>query len=318
MQLYPLTFTPKLCPKIWGGRRLAQWGKALPAGAAIGESWDIYDRPGDSALVASGPLAGTSLQQLMREWGPRLLGQKEFEKGHETFPIMTKFIDASEALSVQVHPDDDQALRLGGAAESGKTELWVVVEAAPGSKVVAGMKPGSGRKEFLEALKAGQLEGVLNEFEVKAGDTIFIPAGRVHAIGKGCLIAEIEQNSETTLRVYDYQRLENGKLRELHVEQALECIRFEGPIAAMPGLHGPGPVHSDYFHVERLDLQARTPLKNTQACFQILIFLAGEASLRTQAGLHAFQAGDTVLVPAELDAVLEPGPAGASLLWAKP
>jgi mannose-6-phosphate isomerase len=320
MKLYPLHFVPKLSPKIWGGRLLEKFGKQLPPGVAIGESWDLYDRPEASARVASGPLQGQTLQQVMKEWGPALLGTREFEKGHEQFPLMVKWIDAHEALSVQVHPDDDQALRMVGPHETGKTEMWVVLEAQIGAKVVAGLKDGCSRADFAKALQAGNLEPVLKEFEVQPGDSIYIPAGRVHAIGKGCLIAEIQQNSDTTWRVYDYQRLENGRPRELHVEQALECIRFDADFSRLPALQpSSAPVVSDYFKVERLELKGAMALKNPDACFQILLCVQGEAVLVTPSGRDILKPGDTVLIPAVLDASLEAGStASASLLWVRP
>lgn len=298
---------------------MERFGKRLPLDAAIGESWDLYDRPGSSAVVAEGALKGQTLQQLVKEWGPSLLGVKEFEKGHEHFPLMIKWIDAHEALSVQVHPDDDQALRMVGPHELGKTEMWVVLEAEPGATVVAGLKAGCTREKFFEALKEGKLESALRQFKVKPGDSVFIPAGRVHSIGKGCLILEVQQNSDTTWRVYDHNRLEDGRgTRELHVAQAMECIHFNDD--QLPDLQAQGVmVASDYFKVERLELERAMPLKNPDACFQILLGIQGEATVVTRAGKKMIRRGDTVLLPAILDATLEPASGSeAALLWVKP
>jgi mannose-6-phosphate isomerase len=318
MDLYPLRFQPKLLPKIWGGQRLKAWSKSLPAGQALGESWEIYDRPGDSALVASGPLKGQSLQELIKEFGPRLLGQREFEKGHAFFPLMLKLIDANEALSVQVHPDDEQALRMVGPHELGKTEMWLVLEAAQGASVVAGFKPGVTREAFSAALKEGKLEGVLQEFPVKAGDRIFIPAGRVHAIGKGCLMAEVQQNSDTTYRVYDYGRLENGKPRDLHVKEALECIRFDAAMASLPKLAPPGPVTCDYFHVELIEAGKRQALRSPEPSFQILLGIQGRARIHSASATEELGPGDALLIPASVDAGFEALEAGTKLLLARP
>ena len=313
MELYPLSFSPKLLPKIWGGRRLERYGKALPQGEAIGESWELYDRPDASAVVDSGPLQGQTLHQIMQEFGPRLLGQTEFEKGHSYFPLMVKMIDAQEALSVQVHPDDAQALRMVGPQELGKTEMWVIVEAEPGSKIVAGLKAGSTRQEFSKALQSGQLDAFLQEAEVRPWDRVFLPAGRLHAIGKGCLVAELQQNSDTTWRVYDYGRLENGKPRALHISQALECLRFDPEMDALPALAAPGPLNCQYFKSEILEPGAKRALK--AGAFQILLGLEGQAKLSGAFGKINLNAGSTLLIPASVELHLE---AGGRLLWAMP
>lgn len=264
MDLSPLSFIPKLSPKIWGGRRLQAYCRGVSFQEKIGEAWCLYDRPGESALVAEGPFKGRNLNSLMMEYGPRLLGSREFDKRPAHFPLMVKLIDAHEALSIQVHPDDDQAARMVGAYEPGKTEMWVLMEAEAGAKVCAGLRPGLGRKDLEGAIKAGNFAPILNEFEVRPGDAIFLPAGRIHAIGQGCLLAEIQQNSDTTYRVWDYGRLENGKPRALHTGPALECARYE----ALPDLAQPQPrpieggrcetlVSCPQFKVERLMLQSR-------------------------------------------------------------
>jgi len=326
MQLGPLQFEPKLSPKVWGGSRLARYGKALPQGKAIGESWDLYDRPGESAVVAQGPFKGSTLNALMAEFGPGLLGAAAFEAGARYFPLMVKLIDAQDALSVQVHPDDAQALSMVGPDELGKTEMWVVLEAEPGSRMCAGLKRGCDREQFAQALRAGKLEGLLNEFEVKAGDVIFVPAGRVHAIGKGCLVAEIQQNSDTTWRVYDYGRLENGKPRDLHVSQALDCIRFDPEMAGMPSLAPSRRISGEetllvecpYFTVRRLELKAPYALPRAGECYQILTVLGGELRLSSGESRLQLQRGATVLIPAGLSCALEPLGGPASLLWTRP
>ncbi|MES2201896.1 MAG: type I phosphomannose isomerase catalytic subunit [candidate division FCPU426 bacterium] len=319
MKLGPLTFIPKYSPKPWGGRRLERLGKTLPPGESIGESWEIYDRPEASSVVAEGPWRGSTLEQMMKEWGPRLLGPREFDKHYERFPLMVKFIDAREALSVQVHPDDDQALRLVSPHELGKTEMWSVLEADPDSSVVAGLKRGTDREIFLAALKAGKLDGVLNQVPVKPGDVVFIPAGRVHAIGAGCLIAEIQQNSDTTFRVYDYGRLEkDGKPRDLHLGPALECIRFDDEMAELPGIQPLADLECPYFRVERLAPMGRQVLASHEPCFQILLGIGGEIGLHCDGQALRLKAGSTVLIPADLTPVLENATPGAALLRVRP
>lgn len=315
MKLEPLIFEPKLVPKIWGGRKLAAWGKRLPEGVAVGESWDVYDRPQESARVARGAFKGQTLSALMAEFGPALLGQRLFEQSPPRFPLMVKIIDANEALSVQVHPDDGQALRMVGPHELGKTEMWVVLEAEPGARMTAGLKPGTTRQSYLQALKDQKLERVLNEFEVKAGDMIFVPSGRVHAIGKGCLVAEIQQNSDTTWRLYDYNRLENGKPRELHLSQGLECIRFDAEMLGMPSLQAPPLVQCPYFSVSRLELTSSFSPPPGGHSFHLISCLGGSLKILADGQATALSKGETALIPASLKWALE---GQASLLWSRP
>jgi mannose-6-phosphate isomerase len=326
MELGPLVFKPKLSPKIWGGQRLGRYGKEFPGGQAIGESWDVYDRPGDSALVSGGPFAGQSLSALMAEFGPRLLGAEAFEQGPKFFPLMVKLIDANESLSVQVHPDDAQAARMVSADELGKAEMWVVLEAAPGATLVAGLRPGATREAFLGALKSGRLEEILNAFPVKSGDVVYVPAGRVHAIGKGCLVAEIQQNSDATWRIHDYGRLENGKPRDLHLSQAMECIRFDQAMQAMPSLVEPRRlseaeellIESPYFRVSRLSPQGQFKPALSPPSFHLLTAIKG--AIKVLAGNEPLELaqGSTALLPALLSWSVEASQLGSQALWSRP
>jgi mannose-6-phosphate isomerase len=300
MKLGPLQFVPKLFPKIWGG-----------------ESWHLYDRPGDSARVAQGPFQGQTLNALMREFGPGLLGPDEFAKEPSLFPLAFKVIEANEALSVQVHPGDEEAARLEGPGASGKSEMWLLARAEPGARMTAGLRPGTTRERFLEALKAGRLEGVLNEFAVKTGDMIDVPAGRVHAIGKGCRVAELQQNSDTTYRIYDYGRLESGKPRPMHLSQALECINFDDTLDGPPS-QGRDLVEGPYFKAKRLSLDGAFRPPAAGPAFHILSCLEGAVLLESEAAPLKLSRGDTVLLPAPLLWGLKSAEGPASLLWGRP
>ena len=190
MDLCPLVFEPRLVNKLWGGRQLESLGKALPAGASVGESWEVFDDAEGSAVVIDGPARWRTLRELSREWGEGLCGQGR-EAWAARFPLLIKLLDASADLSVQVHPDDRLARVLEGPGAIGKSEVFVVLRAQPGACMYSGWKPGVGEAEVRAALDAGNLEQLLNRVEVAAGDVLDIPAGRPHAIGAGCLVAEV-------------------------------------------------------------------------------------------------------------------------------
>jgi mannose-6-phosphate isomerase len=222
--LYPLTFRPLLKPRLWGGRALADlYGKPLPPDAPIGESWEISDRPDDVSGIANGPLAGRDLRWLMEHHAPEVLGAATAPDGR--FPLLVKILDAREILSVQVHPPPRVAAQLGGEP---KTELWYVTRAASGAELFAGLKAGVTRLEFERQLRAGGVAACLHQVPVRAGDAMFLPSGRIHALGADVVIFEIQQNSDTTYRVFDWNRRgPDGQPRELHIEQALACIDFD-------------------------------------------------------------------------------------------
>jgi mannose-6-phosphate isomerase len=203
---YPIVLEPRLLEKPWGGRRMETvLGRPLPPRVRIGESWEVDDRGGGSSVVRNGPLAGRTLADL---------------RGDTPFPLLVKILDATKPLSVQVHPDAAAAARLGSEA---KTECWFVLHAEPGARVGRGLKDGTTKDDLARAVADGSVESVLHWFEVASGDTIFVPAGTVHTIGAGVLLAEVQQNSDTTYRLFDW-----GSARELHVREALESTHF-GP-----------------------------------------------------------------------------------------
>lgn len=221
--LYPLVFAPSLKERLWGGRNLESlYGKALPPAVPVGESWEISDRPGDASVITNGPLAGKDLHWLMEHHSAEIMGQAAALNGR--FPLLVKILDAREILSVQVHPPARVAAQLGGEP---KTELWYVTQAAPGTRLSAGLKAGVTRAEFERRLRDGTVAGCIHEMPVRAGDAMFLPSGRIHALGANLVIFEIQQNSDTTYRVFDWNRVgADGRPRELHVDPALACIDF--------------------------------------------------------------------------------------------
>jgi mannose-6-phosphate isomerase len=263
--LYPLTFTPVLKDYIWGGRNLEHlFGRSLPPGH-IAESWDIAAHEDGTTVVDNGRFANKTLTDLQAELGLDLIGRNcawAYERGK--FPLLIKLLDAQQHLSVQVHPDDDYAQKYEGN-ELGKTEMWVVLHAEPEAAVILGVKAGTTPELFRLAIAGGRLEPYLHHIPVQAGDVVCVPAGSLHAILGGLVIAEIQQNSNTTYRVYDWNRLQNGQPRPLHVDKALDVINFE---QVEPGLCQPeliaddGQVrryqlcHNRYFVTERVEMAA--------------------------------------------------------------
>jgi mannose-6-phosphate isomerase len=222
--LYPLTFHPIFKERIWGGREIEKlYGKKLPAGRLIGESWEISDRPNDESIVANGTFAGKSLRWLMENHAHELLGDAS-PAVENRFPLLIKILDARERLSLQVHPPAHKVAELKGEP---KTEMWFIADAAPSAELFVGLKHGVTRAEFERKISDGGVAGCFHRVPVRAGDTMFLPSGRVHAIGSGLVIFEIQQNSDTTYRVFDWNRVGlDGKPRELHIAQSLASIDF--------------------------------------------------------------------------------------------
>jgi mannose-6-phosphate isomerase len=304
--LYPLRFAPILRRLIWGGRRLGTvLHKPIGEAADYAESWEISDYRDAVSVLENGPLAGSTLRELIEWYGPRLLGSALPVLEH--FPLLVKYIDAHQDLSVQVHPDDEKGKRLAG--DSGKTETWVILQADPGSVIYAGLKHGVGRSELAEAIRAGRLEPLLHQVPARAGDCLLIESGTVHAIGAGVLLAEIQQTSDATFRVYDWGRVgPDGKPRTLHVDQALESIDFDrGPVEPIvpqiePLLAGGSCEHlsrSAYFALDRLHLVQSSAVGRSDR-FTILMGLAGAFEVRYQSQSTRVEFGQTVLLPTEL------------------
>jgi mannose-6-phosphate isomerase len=285
--LYPFIFQPILKERIWGGHELERlYAKPLPPGKLIGESWEISDRPGDASVIANGPLAGKTLCWLMENHAAEILGgAKSAAEGR--FPLLCKILDAREKLSLQVHPPADKAKKLKGEP---KTEMWFIADAAPDTSLYVGLKRGVTRAEFEKKISDGSVADCFHRIPVHAGDAMFLPSGRVHAIGDGLVIFEIQQNSDTTYRVFDWNRVGlDGKPRELHVAQSLASIDFndfepklveteftaDGKILKRPLVNDP------LFNVEawKLDSNASGLLKPKK--LQIIAVTAGEIEIKS-------------------------------------
>jgi mannose-6-phosphate isomerase len=303
--LDPLRFEPILKRLIWGGRRLGTiLHKPIGPERDYAESWEVADHREDVSRVAEGLLAGSTLRDLIRRLGPSLLGPALGPQ--RQFPLLVKFLDANQVLSVQVHPDDVLGRRL--ANDNGKTETWVIIHAEPGSVIYAGLRPGIGREEFAAALEAGEVEPLLHRFPARPGDCVLIPAGTVHAIGAGVLLAEIQQMSDATFRVYDWGRVgPDGRPRTLHIAEALEATDFtRGPVNPLvPSLE---PIeaglrerlaHCPYFTLERLRLSRPARVGSAER-FTLLLGLGGRADIRHAGVDHRLEFGQTLLLPASL------------------
>jgi mannose-6-phosphate isomerase len=303
--LHPLRFEPIFKRLVWGGRKLATvLRKPIGEGSEYAESWEISDHRLDISRVADGPLAGATLRDLVQSHGEGLFGAAVGAR--EQFPLLVKFIDAQQDLSVQVHPDDALGRRL--ANDNGKTETWVIVHAEPGSKIYAGLKPGTTRRAMAEAIEAGTVESLLHSFEARAGDCILIPAGTVHAIGAGVVLAEFQQMSDATFRLHDWNRVGlDGKPRPLHIAESLESIDFEaGPVSpttstveSIPGGTRERLSRSEYFALERLTLVEPTTIGEPDR-FTILLGVEGEAEVRSGGVSVMLGLGQTLLLPASI------------------
>jgi mannose-6-phosphate isomerase len=304
--LGPLRFESHLRPLVWGGRRLGELlGKPLPDAQAHGESWEISDHASYASRVATGPLAGTSLRQLMTQHHRALLGPAADR--FAVFPWLVKHLDAYDWLSVQVHPDDEHAKKWW-PGEGGKTEVWFILEALPGSRVYAGLRPGVDQQALRAALAAGTLPDCLHSFQPRAGDCIFLPAGTVHAVGGGVLMAEIQQTSDATFRLFDWNRKDaQGRSRALHIEEGLACVDWhQGPVkpvhavafsTTVPASRPQKLASCRYFDIEiRRDAQA-FPVGG-QGRLQLLVPVAGSGVLTTPYGPQELAAGQAWLLPA--------------------
>jgi mannose-6-phosphate isomerase len=303
--LYPLRFRPFFRRYLWGNRRLqAVLGKAIGPGDDYAESWEVCDHGPDQSLIDDGPLDGTPLGQLVRERGRELLGR---HAPQAQFPLLVKFLDAAKPLSVQVHPNDDQAARQS-PPDLGKTEAWVVLAAEPGSTIYAGLRPGVERQELAGAIRAGTCERLLHHFQPRPGDCVFLPAGTVHALGQGLVVYEVQQSSDTTFRLYDWNRLgPDGKPRALHVEQGLAVVDFHrGPVHPQVPKATDRPwvsrlVECDKFVLDRWEFGGRKPIGGDGRC-HILCVLEGAVRIEGDPLDKPVARGGTVLLPAMLGA----------------
>lgn len=311
-QIYPLLFTPVCKDLIWGGDRIARIFNREPKQKICAESWEISDRPEGMSTVSNGPLAGSSLHELVETMHEDLLGSclsTAIRRGKSlVFPLLIKIIDAKQRLSVQVHPDERTADICGGEA---KTEMWYVLDAEPEARIFAGLRPGVDRQAFEEALRRKQIEDTLCSIALQPGMAIYIPGGRIHSIGEGSLLLEAQQNSNTTYRVYDWDRPgKDDKLRDLHIEQALHVINWEDnlPLTIEPSkLEHPGMnsqwkvITCPYFHITRFELLEPETTCNDGSSFHILFTVTGNTDIEGNGFIEKLSPGTSCLLPAALD-----------------
>ncbi|MDG5799676.1 mannose-6-phosphate isomerase [Marinilabiliaceae bacterium ANBcel2] len=321
-KLYPLKFKPFLKSRLWGGTKLGSvLGKSLNGESNIGESWELSGVEDNISIIANGFLKGNSLTELIEIYMGDLVGEKIFQKFGEEFPLLIKFIDAREDLSIQVHPDDDLALKRHNSF--GKTEMWYVMEAEKDAGLISGFSTDINKQEYLELVESGNLESVLAKHPVDSGDIFFIPAGRVHAIGSGILLAEIQQTSDVTYRIFDFNRRDaDGNSRELHTDLAVDAIDYNKydnyrteyrreknvPVTA---------VTSPYFETTIIDIDkcfSRDYYKLDS--FVVLICVLGAGSIEYGEGkVEEFSIGETLLIPADLRQItINPGAGHCKLL----
>lgn len=302
--LPPLRFKPLIKRLRWGGTRLGSLlGKQLGTISDAAESWEIADHGTNQSLVAGGALDGWSLARLMSESALDLLG---IQNKQTVFPLLVKFLDAHDRLSLQVHPNDEQAQGLVGTAQ-GKTEAWIILDALPGSVIYAGLRPGVERVHLESAIRTGNLADCLHTFEAHAGESFFIPTGTIHAVGEGILLAEIQQTSDVTFRLYDWGRLgTDGQPRQLHLREALECIDFtRGPVKSIvPEVISETSqrrieelVSCEHFIIRRHTGSSPWDV-NLTGSFRIIMLLNGQARLNWLDGTESLSTGDTILIPA--------------------
>jgi len=302
--LYPFLFEPVYKDYLWGGDRIIRkYNRNQPSGI-YAESWEVSDRHDGMSVVRNGDLSGKTLHELIGMFGVQLLGTKV--QG-EAFPLLIKLIDSKQRLSVQVHPNDETAAEYGGEA---KTEMWYVLDSEPDAGVYAGIKPGVDAAGFRESIKTGRFKDILTRLPVSPGDAVFIPGGLVHAIDAGCLLLEVQQNSNTTYRIYDWDRVgTDGKPRELHIDKALEVIRWDlTDTAKVPvrklesiGLNERWEViECPYFRMERLKLAQKFEIPGNKESFQVLFVAEGSANIEWDGNAELLTAGTSCLVPAVL------------------
>lgn len=306
IEMYPIKFVPILKERLWGGVKLKTWFNKPIENEITGESWEVSAVPGDVSVVANGNFQGKTLQELIEMYPNELLGKRVYERFGKEFPILIKFIDAREDLSIQVHPNDVLAKQRHNSF--GKTEMWYVMQADPDARLIVGFNKDVTRQEYQQHLSDGTLTEIMNYESVSEGDTFFINTGKVHAIGAGIIIAEIQQTSDITYRVYDFNRKDkNGNLRELHTEQALDAIdyqkkddfkvtynRQENTTNAM--------VSCPYFITNYLKLDANFHKEiASEDSFHIYMCVKGSGRISDGSTTLEINCGETVLFPASCE-----------------
>lgn len=300
-----LKFKPLLKQTIWGGNKIIPFKKLSESLDNVGESWEISGVKDNETIVADGPMEGKSLNAVVEEMGAKLVGRDNYKRFGNEFPLLIKFIDARDDLSIQVHPTDEIAVRQG--RERGKTEMWYLMDSDPGAKLYSGLKSEITPDQYKDMVENDTICDALAQYEVKADDVFFLPAGRIHAIGTGCFLAEIQQTSDVTWRIYDFKRKDkNGNYRELHTKQAAEAIDYhvekDYRTEYRPEKNqGVNLVNCPYFNTAVYDLDEPMTLDYSELdSFVILIGLKGEGTITDAEGnTTSLKAGETVLIPAE-------------------
>jgi mannose-6-phosphate isomerase len=307
--LYPLKFKTIYKDKIWGGYKINTYlHKDFGPLPNCGETWEISGVKTDVSVVDNGELRGESLADLLEQYQAELVGEKVYRRFGNTFPLLVKFIDAAEDLSIQVHPDDELAKKRHNSF--GKTEMWYVIEADPGSSLIAGFNQQVDQEKYLERLNSGNLTDILNREDVAAGDVFFLPAGRVHTIGKGLLIAEIQQTSDITYRIYDFDRVDDkGQKRELHTEEALAAIDYnvypEYKTKYVPQKNETVElVTCPYFTTNLLDFTENTSKDYSSLdSFVIHVCVEGAYTIRYNKQDYPVKMGESILLPKTIDKI---------------
>ena len=304
MKFYPLTFTPILKDRIWGGTKLKSYLNKSIVSETTGESWEISTVPGDISVVASGVFEGKNINEIIDLHPTEILGKSVIARFGKQFPLLFKFIDAKEDLSIQLHPNDELAKQRHNSF--GKTEMWYVMQADETARLVVGFKNDSNPKEYLEKLADKKLISLLEEYPVKKGDVFFLETGTIHAIGAGVVLAEIQQTSDVTYRIYDWDRVDvNGKGRELHTELALEAINYFKTHSKIDYFEEPNHssvvVDCPYFKTNIIALQDRFIWKKSKDAFTVFMCTNGQFELILNGEIMRYQMGDTILIPAIID-----------------
>jgi len=298
---YPLVFEPILQDRIWGGTKLkTDLGKNIPT-QTTGESWELSAVEGNVSVVKNGPLAGKPLTDLLESNPDDVLGTAVHKRFGKQFPLLFKFLDAREDLSIQVHPNDELAKKRHNSF--GKTEMWYVMQADEGSRIIVGFNHKSSAEEYLEKLESKQLIDILNQVPAKKGDVYFLETGTIHAIGAGIVIAEIQQTSDITYRIYDWDRVDaNGNGRQLHVQEALDAMNYNTTDTqkqyGTEENKSNSMVDCPYFTTNFLPLNGTADVAKNGESFTVYICTEGEYTVEIAGESHAFKKGDTVLVPA--------------------
>jgi len=302
VKLYPLKFKPIFKQRIWGGQKLRQvFNKDIPSREKIGESWELADLPADKSVISNGEFAGQTLGAIVKKYPAEITGNANFTT---PFPLLIKFLDAEDILSVQVHPDAQTCWRLGKGQP--KTECWYIISATPGAVIYKGLKKDVAKEQFAKAITDGNVAELLAEVPVEVGQCHFLPAGTVHSIGPGLLIAEIQTPSDTTYRVFDFNRVDDtGKARELHIEEALESIHFGLKSSDLPVTTVGRLVDCEHFKVDKGHQTKGCELLLSPGKMNTIIFITGSGTIQSADGNYVeFRAGDTLLIPAAYEGAM--------------